>query len=212
VVPDHSTFSKNRHGRFRESNPFRQLFAGVLSHRIAEGLVGGSSFGADASRYTKVERASWSVPDTVTRAKQDHPDTLDDAAFCAATPVEPKALSPIDPANRYTGANGDRPSFAYSTNYLVDFDNAVIADVETTAPLRQAATGIVQDMVVQTKEHFGLHPDLTSKSGKKTSLNPGAFQTRDRSIEDSVQAHLPECTRNSDIALADSPIFSHQCA
>ncbi|MGF7148934.1 hypothetical protein FHS96_002576, partial [Sphingomonas zeicaulis] len=25
-VPDHSTFSKNRHGRFRESDLFRQLF------------------------------------------------------------------------------------------------------------------------------------------------------------------------------------------
>src|ERR1700704_4235930 len=27
-VPDHSTFSKNRHGRFRESDIFRQLFEG----------------------------------------------------------------------------------------------------------------------------------------------------------------------------------------
>ena len=48
-VPDHSTFSKNRHGRFRESDLFRHLFEDVLSRCIAEGLVGGSSFGADAS-------------------------------------------------------------------------------------------------------------------------------------------------------------------
>ena len=50
AVPDHSTFSKNRHGRFRESNLFRQLFEDVLSRCIAEGLVGGSSFGAGAAR------------------------------------------------------------------------------------------------------------------------------------------------------------------
>ena len=29
-VPDHSTFSKNRHGRFRESNVFRHLFETIV--------------------------------------------------------------------------------------------------------------------------------------------------------------------------------------
>jgi hypothetical protein len=28
-LPDHSTFSKNRHGRFRDSDAFRQLFESV---------------------------------------------------------------------------------------------------------------------------------------------------------------------------------------
>jgi len=110
-VPDHSTVSKNRHGRFRKSNLFRQLFEDVLSRCMAEGLVGGSSFGADASlikadasRYTKVEHADWSVPEAVSRATQEYLDTLDDAAFGASTPVEPKALSPTDPA----GGDRDR--------------------------------------------------------------------------------------------------------
>jgi len=65
-VPDHSTFSKNRHGRFRDSNLFRHLFEQVLEHCITEGLVGRNQFGvdaflikADASRYTKVEAAEW---------------------------------------------------------------------------------------------------------------------------------------------------------
>ena len=30
-VPDHSTFSKNRHGRFRDSGMFRHVFEGVLA-------------------------------------------------------------------------------------------------------------------------------------------------------------------------------------
>ena len=30
-VPNHSTFSKNRHGRFRESDAFRRVFEGVLA-------------------------------------------------------------------------------------------------------------------------------------------------------------------------------------
>jgi transposase len=166
AVPDHSTFSKNRHGRFRESDLFRHLFEEVLARCIAEGLVGGSSFGADASlikadasRHSKVERCEWSRPQAVTRATQEYLDTLDDAAFGAATPVEPKTLSPSDPAARFTGANGDRAFFAYSTNYLVDLDNAVIVDVDATAPIRQAETGVVKEMIGRTRERFGLHPD-----------------------------------------------------
>ncbi|MCP4410224.1 MAG: transposase, partial [Gammaproteobacteria bacterium] len=48
-VPDHSTFSKNRYGRFRESDIFRHLFEKVLQRCIDEGLVGGEGFGVDAS-------------------------------------------------------------------------------------------------------------------------------------------------------------------
>src|SRR4029450_13501054 len=40
-VPDHSTFSKSRHGRFRESDVFRHLFNAVVERCIAAGLVGG---------------------------------------------------------------------------------------------------------------------------------------------------------------------------
>jgi len=164
-VPDHSTFSKNRHGRFRESDLFRRLFEDVLARCIAEGLVGGDQFGvdaalikADASRYTKVESAEWSAPEKATRAVQEYLDTLDDAAFGGATPVTPKTLSPSDPAARFTGANGDRAFFAYSTNYLVDLENAVIVDVEATAPIRQAEAGAAQEMILRTRERFGLYP------------------------------------------------------
>ena len=48
-VPDHSTFSKNRHGRFRDSDLLRRLFETVLQRCIAEGLVGGEGFAVDAS-------------------------------------------------------------------------------------------------------------------------------------------------------------------
>lgn len=40
-VPDHSTFSKNRHGRFRESKVLRHLFETTVARCIAEGLVSG---------------------------------------------------------------------------------------------------------------------------------------------------------------------------
>src|SRR4030095_15062120 len=49
AVPEHSTFSKNRHGRFRAHDAFRQLFETVLRRCIVEGLVGGEGFAIDAS-------------------------------------------------------------------------------------------------------------------------------------------------------------------
>src|SRR4030081_2196480 len=48
-VPDHSTFSKNRHGRFRESDLLRRLFETSLGRCVREGLVGGEAFAVDAS-------------------------------------------------------------------------------------------------------------------------------------------------------------------
>jgi transposase len=57
-VPDHSTFSKNRHGRFRDSDLLRQVFETVLARCMAEGLVGGEAFAVDASMVVIV-RVSW---------------------------------------------------------------------------------------------------------------------------------------------------------
>src|SRR5277367_6321704 len=49
AVPDHSTFSKNRHGRFRDSDLLRRLFETTVRRCIAEGLVGSDGFAVDAS-------------------------------------------------------------------------------------------------------------------------------------------------------------------
>jgi transposase len=193
-VPDHSTFSKNRHGRFRDSNLFRHLFEEVLARCIAEGLVGGESFGADASlikadasRYTKVDYTEWSAADAASRASQEYLDTLDDAAFGAATQVKPKAISPVDPAARLTGANGDRPFFAYSTNYLVDLDNAIIVDVEATAPIRQAEVGAVRDMLARTRDRFDLHPGMLAADTAYGSAGMLGWLVEEQDIE----PHIP---------------------
>src|SRR6266545_7334532 len=78
AVPDPSTFSKNRHGRFRESKAFRQVFESVVERCMQEGLVGGEGFAVDASvikadanrsRSTaREETESSSKPQRATRA------------------------------------------------------------------------------------------------------------------------------------------------
>jgi transposase len=48
-VPNHSTFSKNRHGRFRDGDTFRFVFEEVVRRCMSEGLVCGEGFATDAS-------------------------------------------------------------------------------------------------------------------------------------------------------------------
>ena len=164
-VPDHSTFSKNRHGRFRDSDLLRHLFETVLARCIEEGFVGGEGFAvdgslikADANRQKGVDGSAGLPPDAIHRAAQEYLAVLDDAAFGAATPVVPKFISPADPAARWSGANGGLAFFAYSANYLIDLDHAIIVDVEATTAIRQAEVTAAKRMIERTMDRFDLYP------------------------------------------------------
>src|SRR5271170_892590 len=136
VVPDHSTFSKTRHGRFRDADLLRELFETVVRRCMAEGWVGGEGFAVDASlivadahRQRGVETLGQLDP-KANRAVAEYFAALDDAAFGGATPVEPKFISPTDPAARWTASWSGPAIYAYCTNYLIDVEHAVIVDVE----------------------------------------------------------------------------------
>src|ERR1700761_8007719 len=166
AVPDHSTFSKNRHGRFRESDLLRRLFETVLQRCIDEGLVGGEGFAvdaslirADASERTRVESAAGLPPDAAGRAVEEYLAVLDDAAFGASTETTPKFIAPSDPATRWTAAHRGPAFFAYSANYLIDSDNAIIVDVEATTAIRQAEVLAARRMIERSREHFDLYPE-----------------------------------------------------
>src|SRR3954454_19258219 len=102
-VPDHSTFSKNRHGRFRDSDLLRHVFEQSVRRCMAEGLVGGEGFAvdaslikADANRQSGVHGSEGLSPKVSSRAVDEYMAVLDDAAFGAATEVTPKFISPAD--------------------------------------------------------------------------------------------------------------------
>src|ERR1700740_3540420 len=165
AVHAHSTFSKNRHGRFRQSDLFRRVFESVLGRCIEERLVGGEGFAvdaslikADANRQKGIEGDNGLPPKATGRAIDEYLAVLDDAAFGAATEVTPKFISPSDPAARWTGAHGGQAFFAYSTNYLIDVENAIIVDVEATTAIRQAEVLAAKRMIERSRERFGLYP------------------------------------------------------
>jgi transposase len=63
-ISDHSTFSKNRHGRFRENDLLRQVFEITVARCMQEGLVGGQGFAVDTSLISAdVQRQNSSNPE-----------------------------------------------------------------------------------------------------------------------------------------------------
>src|SRR5262252_6138231 len=173
-VPDHSTFSKNRHGRFRDSDLMRHLFETVLRRCIAEGLVGG-------------EGSKGLPPEMTSRAIEEYLAVLDDAAFGAATEVTPKFISPADPAARWTGAHGGQAFFAYSNNYLIDLDHAIIVDVEASTAVRQAEVTAAKTMIDRVDERLGLYPERLAGDAAYGSAEMLDWLVHERGIE----PHIP---------------------
>ena len=146
-----------------------------------EGLVGGHGFGVDASLIAAnanqtrgVDSKEGLPPDLTSRAVDGCLEALDDAAFGAATDAIPKYVSPVDPAARWTGADSGTAYFAYSTNYLVDLDNAVIVDVQPAAPIRPAEARAARDMIDRVEARFGIKPGrLVGDTGCGSAEMPG---------------------------------------
>ena len=90
---------------------------------------------------------------------KEYLETLDDAAFGAASEVTPEFVSPSDPAAQWTGAMRGPAFFAYADNYLVDVKFGVIVDVEASRAIRQAEAGAAKTMISRTEERFGLKPE-----------------------------------------------------
>ena len=119
-VPDHSTFSVNRHGRFRDSDLFRQIFEAVVVRACMDaGLVKGEGFAvdasvieADASRYhgKPPDEIDWSAPERQTRAVAEFLGALDDEDPDADRKV-PKLISPVDPCSAWTAKANKRVQF-----------------------------------------------------------------------------------------------------
>src|ERR671910_2205675 len=214
-VPDHSTFSKNRHGRFRESDLLRRVFETVVSRCIEEGLVGGEGFAvdgslisADANRQRGIEGDQWVAPEKPGRAVDEYLAVLDDAAFGAATPVTPKFISPADPAARWTGANGGLAFFAYSDNYLIDLKHAVIVDVEATTSVRQAEVTAAKRMIERTQARFGLWPErLAADAGYGDAANL-AWLVEEKGIKPHIPVFDKSARRDGTFERADF-VYDH---
>ena len=136
-VPDHSTFSVNRHGRFRDSDILRQVFEAVVRACMNAGLVKGEGFAVDASvleanasryRGKAPDEIEWVEPERQSRAVKEYLAGLDADAQPNPDRKPPKLISPSDPCAAWTAKANKRVQFGYGLNYLIDTANAIIVD------------------------------------------------------------------------------------
>ena len=139
------------------------------------------------SRGQTLEVCTSELGDDVVRVdarSRDRPfQPRDDAAFGGATPVEPKAISPTDPAARYTASSNSVAGYAYSDNYLIDLKHAVIMDVEATTAIRQAEVGAAKTMLDRTAAQFDLTPLRLVADGGYGSAEMVGWLVDERGVE-----------------------------
>jgi transposase len=167
-VPHHSTFSVNRHGRFRESDILRKVFEEVVCGCMKAGLVGGEGFAVDASvieanasRFQRIEgpEVNWTDEQRSSRPVREYLVALDSENPPINPKQKPKAMSPSDPAAAWTTRGRHKVMFGYSLNYLIDMENAVILDVEATPTRISKEVDATETMIERTEERFALKPD-----------------------------------------------------
>jgi transposase len=193
AVPDHSTFSKNRHGRFREADILRHVFEATVQTCMDAGLVGGEGFAADASIIRANANRQNSVP-----GGDDHNWTSGPGGEGPSRPVReylaaldqdappPKEISLSDPASRLTAAVGKPAFFGWSTNYLIDVKNAVIMDVAATPANRSAEVDSTKVMVDRVAGRFGVRPKRLIGDTAYGTAEMVAWMVEEKAIEPHV--------------------------
>ncbi len=154
-IPDHSTFSKNRHGRFRQSGVFRKVFEEIVQRCLEVGLVEGKNLavdgtlvGADASRKSRIPREQLQEAAQVSRTVEEYLSELDEE-----NPVSHAELvSTTDPDAILTTKGGGTAVMAYYDNYLIDTASRVILDVEATPALFHQETVAARRMVERVEK------------------------------------------------------------
>src|ERR1700748_161535 len=125
-IPDHSTFSKNRHGRFQESNLFQELFERIVEQCLQAGLVKGEQMSVDGSfimanadHHSRVPREQLAEAAKVNHTVREYLVELEQE-----NPIEPPVpqqdkVSTTDPDSTYA-TKGGPARLGYYDNYLVD--------------------------------------------------------------------------------------------
>ena len=192
-VPDHSTFSKNRHGRFRDADILRHVFETTVQTCMDAGLVGAEGFAVDGSIIRADANRQNSIP-----GGDDHDWTDGPGGKGPSRPVReylaaldqdaapPKEISLSDPASRLTAAVGRPPFFGWSTNYLIDVKNAVIMDVVATPAIRSAEVASAKVMINRVEERFGIKPRRLIGDTAYGSAEMVAWMVEEKAIEPHV--------------------------
>jgi transposase len=179
-IPHHSTFSKNRHGRFQESRLFEELFGQIVLQCVEVGLVQGQHLSVDgsfveanASKESRIPREQLAEVAMVNHTVRQYLVELEQQ-----NPVEEpvhhkqEQVSTTDPDSTYATKGGTPARLGYYDNYLVDNHSCVIVGVQATAARMSQETVAAQDMLARFAQWQGREPESVAAD---TTYGNGEF-------------------------------------
>ncbi len=178
-VPHHSTFSKNRHGRFRDAGIFRLLFEQTVRRCMEAGLVGGkdaaidaSFVAADASWQHKMRDGDLDVPQLARPVREWLADQATSPPQEHGVPRgEPAVVSRTDPAAAWA-ARTAKGRFGYAFNVMVDTPGGVAMEVEASPARFAAEVDAGRVMLARAGDRHGYRPKRVAAD---TAYGSGAF-------------------------------------
>jgi transposase len=178
-IPHHSTFSKNRHGRFQESKLFEQLFEEIVAGCLRAGLVRGDNLSVDgsfveanASKESRIPREQLTEAAKVSQTVRQYLIELEQQNPTEEPVHQQDQVSTTDPDSTYATKGGTPARLGYYDNYLVDNHSCVIVGVQGTAALMSQETVAAQDMLTRFTQWQGREPESVAAD---TTYGNGEF-------------------------------------
>jgi transposase len=208
-IPHHSTFSKNRHGRFQESKLFEQLFEQIVKQCMDVGLVRGDNLSVDgsfveanAAKESRIPREQLAEAAQVNHTLRQYLAELEEQNPVEEPVHEQEQVSTTDPDSTYATKGGTPARLGYYDNYLVDNASCVIVGVQGTAARMSQETVAAQAMITRFAQWQGREPtsvvaDATYGNGEflQWLLDRGItpwMRTRDSALRKNSPLYGPE--------------------
>ncbi len=200
-IPHHSTFSKNRHGRFQESKLFEQLFEQIVKQCVEVGLVQGKHLSVDgsfveanAAKESRIPREQLAEAARVNRSVRQYLVELEQQNPVEEPVHRQDQVSTTDPDSTYATKGGTPARLGYYDNYLVDNHSCVIVGVQATAARMSQETVAAQDMLTRFAQWQGRAPDSVAAD---TTYGNGEFlqwlaDRADHSLHANPRQHPPK--------------------
>ena len=178
-IPHHSTFSKNRHGRFQESKLFEELFAEIVKQCVHVGLVRGDHLSVDgsfveanAAKESRIPREQLEEVAQVNRRVRQYLVELEKQNPVEEAVHQQEQVSTTDPDSTYATKGGTPARLGYYDNYLVDNHSCIIVGVQATAARMSQETVAAQEMLTRFAQWQGREPESVAAD---TTYGNGEF-------------------------------------
>ena len=200
-IPHHSTFSKNRHGRFQESKLFEELFEQIVRAVRGSGTgagqtsVGGWQFrGGECSKESRIPREQLAEAAQVHHTVRQYLVELEQQNPTEEPVHEQDQVSTTDPDSTYATKGGTPARLGYYDNYLVDNHSCVIVGVQTTAARMSQESAHRCGALDRRQCHPG-PPNRRSPSETNSSPKIGSRAPRREQSSSMPSRPLPVCRR-----------------